>query len=151
MKKMQQLRKKRRICCSSFSNSFHFQWLHFYFIQFKIYFPFIIITKYWLYSTCCTVYHWVYLIPNSLYLTLPHSYTAPPSPLGTTGLFFISERLLLLFLYFFFLSFFTSLYFLDSTCKWYNTVFVFIYLTYFTQNPSMLLQGVKCHSFFMAE
>ena len=86
-----------------------------------------------------------YLISNSLYLTLPHSYTAPPSPLGTTSLFFISEHLLLLL--FFFWSFFTSLYFLDSTCKWYNTVFVFLYLTYFTQSPSMLLQGVKCHSF----
>ena len=39
-----------------------------------------------------------YLIPNSLYLTLPHSYMAPPSPLGTTGLFIISEHLLLLLL-----------------------------------------------------
>ena len=38
---------------------------------FKGYFPFTVITNYWLYSPCCTVHPWAYLIPSSLYLPSP--------------------------------------------------------------------------------
>ena len=45
---------------------------------FKGYFPFAVMTKYWLYSLCCTINRsWAYLIPNSLFLS-----TSPlPAPL----------------------------------------------------------------------
>ena len=44
---------------------------------------------------------------------------------------------------FFFATFTSLLYFLDSTCKWCHRIFVFLRLTYFTKyprSPSMLLQ-----------
>ena len=45
----------------------------------KDYFPFIVITKYWLHSQCCTIHPWACLTPNSLYLPLSHPYIASPS------------------------------------------------------------------------
>ena len=44
---------------------------------FKGYFPFTVITKYWLYSPCCTMHPWAYLTPNSLYLSLPPHIALP--------------------------------------------------------------------------
>ena len=81
---------------------------------FKGYFPFTVIIKYWQYSTCCIIHSWDYLTPNSLYST-PYC----PSPL-VTSLFLRSVSQLL-----FFVIFTTLLYCLDSTYKWYHTVFVF--------------------------
>ena len=72
---------------------------------FKVYFPFTVIIKYWLYPLCCTIYPWAYLTPNNLYLLLPHSYVFPfPSPQITTSLFSISESLLLFFCFVMFTS-----------------------------------------------
>ena len=48
--------------------------------NFKGYFPFTVIKKYWLYSPCCIIHPWTYLTPNSLYLPLSHPYTVPPPP-----------------------------------------------------------------------
>ena len=49
-----------------------------FYTVFKGYIPFTVITKYWLYSPCCTIHPRAYLIPNSLYLPLLHSCVAPP-------------------------------------------------------------------------
>ena len=58
--------------------------INFYFLySFKGYFPFTVITKYWLYSLCCIIHPWAYLTPNSLYLPLPNPHGAPfPLPTG---------------------------------------------------------------------
>ena len=47
------------------------------FIQCLSYFPFIVITKCWLYSSCCITHPWAYFIPSSLYLLIPYTYTGP--------------------------------------------------------------------------
>ena len=44
---------------------------------FKGYFPFSVITKYWLYSPCFILHTWASLIPSILCLPLPHPYFAP--------------------------------------------------------------------------
>ena len=46
--------------------------------NFKGYFPFIVITKHWLYSPCCTIHAWACLTPSSLYVPLSHPCIAPP-------------------------------------------------------------------------
>ena len=43
----------------------------FIYTVFKGCFPFIVITKYWLSSSCCTTHPWACLIPSSLYLPFP--------------------------------------------------------------------------------
>ena len=70
-----------------------------------------------------------YLTPNGLYLLLPYPYIAPPpslSPLVITSLFYVCESASFL------LYSLVCCIFLDSTCKWCHTVFVFLFLTYFT-------------------
>lgn len=48
----------------------------------KGYFPFTVITKYWLYSLCCTVHLWTWLTPNGLHLPLPDPYIlSVPEPI----------------------------------------------------------------------
>ena len=42
-----------------------------FYIIFKGYLPFTIITKYWLHSPCCTIHPCAYLIPRILYHPLP--------------------------------------------------------------------------------
>ena len=51
-------------------------WLFNFLYMFKGYTPFTIIIKYWLYSPCYTTHPWPYLIPDALYLSLPHPYIA---------------------------------------------------------------------------
>ena len=65
----------------------------------------------------------IYFIHSSLYLLIPCHYLASPpslSPLVTTSLFSISVSLFLFSVYI------CLYYFLDSTYKWYYTVFVFL-------------------------
>ena len=103
--------------------------------NFKGYFPLTVITKYWLYSSCCTVDPWAYLIPDHLDLPLSHPYIVLPQ-LITTKLFSRSVSLLLFVI-------FTSLqYFLDSTYRWYLIVFIFLCLTYFTWHNALLVHQV---------
>ena len=56
--------------------------LHFFNTILKGCFPWTVITKYWLYSLCCTIHPWAYLTPNSLYLPLlpPAPLLPPPTP-----------------------------------------------------------------------
>ena len=56
---------------------------------------FTVVTKYWLYSSCYTIYSWAHLTPNSFYLPLPHFYIVPPPPLIPTSLFSASVNLLI--------------------------------------------------------
>ena len=89
---------------------------------FKGYFPFIVITKYWLHSPCCTVHPWAYATPSSLCLPLPHPcIISPPSSLVTTNLHSVS---LLLFYYIHYV-----LYFLDSAHKCKISYSICLYLT----------------------
>ena len=60
---------------SSSSSSFFF----FFFLKFKACCPFTVITKYWLYSSCCTTHWWAYITASSLYLPLPTPIRSPPS------------------------------------------------------------------------
>ena len=49
---------------------------------------------------------------------------------------------------------FISCHMLDSTCKWYHVVFVFLFLSYLvwsSLDPSTLLQMTLFHDFFMAD
>lgn len=80
--------------------------------NFKGYFPFIVLPQCWLYSLCCITHPWAYLTPRSLCFPLPIHCPHPP-PLVPTALFSVSVRLLLASL----------LCVLDSTCKWWHTVF----------------------------
>ena len=57
-----------------------------FFIIFKGYFSFTVITKYWPYSPCGTIYRWAYLTPNRLYLSLLYLYIAPLPLLVTNSL-----------------------------------------------------------------
>lgn len=43
----------------------------YYYYNFKGYFPFTVIIKYWLHSLCCTLHSWAYLISSSLDFSLP--------------------------------------------------------------------------------
>ena len=73
----------------------------------------------------------IYFIHSSLYLLILYPYLAPSlSPLVTTSLFSISVSLFLF-------CYIHSFYFLDSTYKWYHTVFVFLCLTYFTEHNTL--------------
>ena len=45
-----------------------------------------IIEKYWLYSPCCNINLWAYLIPNSFYLPLPYYYITSPQLVTTSFL-----------------------------------------------------------------
>ena len=67
-------------CCTSpkyflFPRNYHF-FNCFLFLKFlfncKCYTPFTVITQYWLYSPCSTIYPWAYLAANSLYFPIPH-------------------------------------------------------------------------------
>ena len=50
---------------------------------------------------------------------------------------------------FYFVNRFIHIIFLDSTYKWYHGIFVFLwlYLVWWSQSPSMMLQMTKCFSF----
>ena len=114
---------------------FKFHFKNFYTI-FKGYSPFIVITKYWLCSPCCTTHPWAYLTLSSLYLPLPYPYI-PPTPQALVCSLY-------LWVCFFFVIFISLLYFLDSTYKWYHTVFVFLYLTYFTWQNTLQVHPCCC-------
>ena len=56
--------------------------------NFKGYVPFIIITNFWIFSPCCTIYPWACPISSSLYLSHLHPFLPiTPSPLVATGSF----------------------------------------------------------------
>ena len=56
---------------------FFFSLLKMFYSIFKGYFPFSVITKYWLYSPCFIPHTWACLIPNTLCLPFPHPYFVP--------------------------------------------------------------------------
>ena len=67
--------------------------------NFKGYTPFIV-SKYWLYSPCCTIYPCSWFIPKSSYLLLLYPHLTPTpilSPVVTTSLFSISVSVVFLF------------------------------------------------------
>ena len=68
-----------------------------YSYNFKGYFPFIVITRYWLCFLCCAIYPWAYLTSSNLYLPLCHLCFAPPpsSIVVITSFLFISMDQLL--------------------------------------------------------
>ena len=67
----------------SLGNHFFFFFLllliFFFFLQFKACYPFTVITKYRLYSSCCTTHWWACITARSLYLPLPTPIPSPPS------------------------------------------------------------------------
>ena len=100
---------------------------------FKSYIPFIVIIKYWLYFLWCTVYHCslfiLYIIVCTSYPL--HLYCSFPFPL------------LVLYTCEFFIVLFTGVSFLGFKYMSNHTVFVFLYLTYFTnQIPSKSIHVV---------
>ena len=101
-------------------------WLYFYFyIIFKSYFPFTVITKYWLYSVCYTIHPWA-----SLHPILCTSHRPPPlfCPSSSPHWQALVWSVYLWGCFFFLIIFTHLLYFLDSTYKRYHTVFVFSWL-----------------------
>lgn len=58
---------------------------------FKGPFPCTVITKSWLYSSCCTDHPRPYLIPSSFYLPLCSPYIAPPPLPAVTGFYIGGE------------------------------------------------------------
>ena len=72
----------------------------------------------------------IYFIHSSVYMSVPVSQLIPPP-------FSPSIRSLRLRLYFCFANKFICTIFLDSTYKWYYTIFVFLFLTYFTLCDSL--------------
>ena len=64
--------------------------------NFKSYFSFTVTSKFWIYSPCCPIYPWTYVIPSGLYPPLSHPYSIPATLcLVSTGLFSIFVSLLL--------------------------------------------------------
>ena len=57
-----------------------------------------IIEKYWLYSPCCNINLWAYLIPNSFYLPLPYYYITSPQLVTTS---FLSIYVVFFFIFLF--------------------------------------------------
>ena len=99
----------------------------FNFCIFKGYLPLTAITKYWLYSPCCTIHPWAYLTPKFVPPT-PHMLPQPRPP-NTLNHWFVpctcgSASFMLYSL--------VRWVFLDSTYKRYHTVFLFLCLTHFT-------------------
>lgn len=91
------------------------------FTIFKGYTSFIVILKYWLHSLCCTIYPCslciiLYFLITKLYFPSPQCYWKACSLYLCLLLFVIITSLL---------------YFLYSTHKWYQTVFVCLCLIYF--------------------
>ena len=82
--------------------------------------------KYWLYSFVVKYIPIDYFKPNSLYFLIPYAYLPFLLPTGNSDLFPTSVSLLLLCYIHYFIVF------LDSTYKWYHTVFAFLCLIYFT-------------------
>ena len=113
---------------------------------FKGYFPFIVITKYWLHSPYCTIHPWACATPNSLRLPFPHPYIiSPPFPLLTTNLHSISMSLLL-FYYIHCVVFFRFGTQVQNITQ-YLSLSDFIHLALCSPGPSVLLQMAKFHSF----
>ena len=108
--------------------------------MFKHYFQFTVITKYWLYSLCCTMHPWTYLTPKRLYLPPLHC-PSPLSSLVTINLFSVSVRL---FPFFFIIIFTSLLHFLDLTYKWYYAVFVSFWLISLSIMPLMPYHNTSC-------
>ena len=71
-----------------------------------------------------------------------YPYIAPPSFPLLASVFSISVNLLSLC--FFFVLITSWLYFLDSTYKWYHTVFVFLCLTYFMKHNALQVHPCCC-------
>ena len=101
-----------------------------------------------------TIFPMLYNI--SLYIfahsNLYHLSPIPIPPFLTTLSLLVSPSLFLhLWVCFFFVIVTSLLYFLDSICKWYHTVFVFLCLTYFTLHMLSrfihVLQVAKFHYF----
>ena len=87
----------------------------------------------------------IYFIHSSLYLLIPYSYLAlPPSlfPPVTTSLFCLSVSLFL----FCYLHLLAS--FLDSTYKWYHTIFVSLHLTYFPPRSIHVVENARILFFY---
>ena len=84
--------------------------------------------NYWLYSSHC-IFHTCNIICKFVALNLPYLFLSPTtlSPLTTSHLF-----VLCIYDYFAFVMLVSLFCFLESTCKWNHTVFVFKCLTYFT-------------------
>ena len=89
--------------------------------NFKGYFPFTVVTKYWPYSLCCTIHPWAYCTPNNLYLPLLHPHLAHP-PLVTISMLYLR-------IWFFFYSLFVVFLKCHIWMIWYS---IGLSLTYFT-------------------
>ena len=64
----------------------------------KVYTLVTVITKYWLYSLCCTIHPSAYLTSNNLYLPHSHPHNAPPPPTGShKTVLYIYETISLLY------------------------------------------------------
>ena len=106
---------------------------------FKGYIPFIVIIRYWLYFLWCKVY------PCSLFILYIIVCTSYPLHLYCFFLFPLptTNHLLVLYTCEFFIVLFTGFSFLGSKYMSNHTVFVFLYLTYFTnQIPSKSIHVV---------
>ena len=94
-------------------------------------------------SVLYKVYIYIYIYVNS---DLPIHHT-PPSPSVSLCVFSLSVSLCLLCIET--VSFFSSficIIFLDSTCKQYYTILVFLFWTYFPQYIMSDFQGLRCIS-----
>ena len=117
------------ILCSWFTK----QWFNIS-IHFKIiitikssYLPFVNLPRYYIIIDIFPIlyisYLWlIYFVTGSLYLLISLTYFSSTPPLATISLFSVYMNLSVL------LHFFICFVFLDSTCKWNYTVFVFLWL-----------------------
>ena len=132
-------------CISLCSSNFFFYFSLFNAI-FKGYFPFTVITKYWLYLPFWAIHPQACFTPHGWCFLLTHPYIAlqlSPPP-KTTSL--LSTSVNLLFCYTF----------LDSACKWYHAVFSFflLWLISLSKIPSRFIHVAangKISFFFMTE
>ena len=96
------------------------------------------------YSLYCIIY------PHSLFILYIVVCTLNPLPLycSSSSLFSLMISLFSISLSLFLFCYITSLlYFLDSTCKWYHTVSLFLYLIYFTEHNT--IQVCPWHNFIL--
>ena len=106
---------------------------------FKGYFLFIVITKYWLYSSHSTVHPWAYLTPNRFPCHSPTPLLLLSPNRNNQFVLNICESASLL-LY----SLACCYVFLDSSHKRYHRVFVFLGLAYFSWHKALWVH--PCHS-----
>ena len=122
-----------------------------WFTNFKYYTLFTVIIKRWLYSLCWTIYS-----GNSFCTIVRTSYPLPlccPAPLPSPQWWPLACSLYLWFS-FVYVLFTNLLYFLDSTCKQYHIVFIFLWVISLSITPSKLIHIIangKISFFLKAE